>query len=224
MPGVPRWLGMRGKFKKGGIVMARKDISAIVRGAGMAADIWMKLDKAVKDRGGGDEDIHRLATEEGERLISEIADLVVRSGRMKDVFSVTVNYNQTVEDMVKAGEYDWKNQDINSRNFPIIRRGTSEFEIHLVHFGKTMSSEDVLRELDKMGLRSAEFPELLRLGATHPDLQRQFLIVALGSVFRGPYGYRYVPVLWTSSGRRELDLGWFRSAWGGGYRFAAVRK
>ena len=65
--------------------MPKQNISSIVRGAGLAAGIWVALDKAVRKRGGTDEDLHRLATNEGEKLIGKIADLIVEAGRKKQL-------------------------------------------------------------------------------------------------------------------------------------------
>jgi len=204
--------------------MAKKKVSEIVSGAGFAADFWTRLDKAIRARGGDDEDVYRIGTKEGEHLIEEIADLIVSAGRPQQIFPVTVNYDLTVEEMIEAGKYDWKNPDITSDNFPVTRRGTSEVEIHLVHFDRVIETEEVLRELDKMGLRPAELPELLALGAGSPDLQRQFPIIALGSVFRRSHGHRHAPVLWGGSGRRYLGLHWLGDRWNAYDRFAAVRK
>ena len=61
--------------------MARKDVSAIVSGAGFAASFWTAFDKAVRDKGGGDEDIYRLGTPEGEGLIDEFVQMVVKRGQ-----------------------------------------------------------------------------------------------------------------------------------------------
>jgi hypothetical protein len=78
--------------------------------------------------------------------------------------------------------------------------------------------------MEKAGYRPARIEELLALGASQPELQKEFPIVALASVWRGPGGDRRVPYLrWDVAGRR-LDLSWFEYGWTGDYRFAAVRK
>ncbi len=137
---------------------------------------------------------------------------------------VTANYDLTVEKAIKAGKYDWSNSDINSKNFPSDRKGTAEVAIELVQFGRYMESDEVLAELDKQGLRPATLPELLAFGAKYPDKQREFPIVALGSVWRYRGGYRDVAYLYSYAGDRYLNLSWLGSRWGASYRFAAVRK
>ena len=143
-------------------------------------------------------------------------------------YIVTVNYDQSLADMITAGKYDyWMIGDINEMSFPIQKKGTgtSETVITLFHFNKWMSTDAVLAELDKHGFRAATLPELLALGAYQPELQRQYLIVALGSVCR-ILGYRNVARLDILAGSlRSLQLDW--NAGGGRdsvYRYAAVRK
>ncbi len=139
-----------------------------------------------------------------------------------NVFTLTVNYDLSIEDA--AGNYDWVNDNITNRNFPLTRRGTETIEAHLVHFGRVMTSDEVLDELDKQGLRSATIEELLAFGADHPELQRQFPIIALGSVWVDPGGGRCVPVLWSFGRRRSVGLSWLGYEWLSRYRFAAVSK
>ncbi|HUC01582.1 MAG TPA: hypothetical protein VMA75_01625 [Candidatus Paceibacterota bacterium] len=139
-------------------------------------------------------------------------------------YLVTVNYDLSVKDAIAAGRYDWKNDDITAKNFPSKRKGTADLEIILVKFDDAMSSEGILRELDKQGLRAAELPELLAFGEKYPDVQREFPVVALGSVWRGSVGNRGVPYLRGYAGKRYLLLDWFGLGWGSLCRFAAVRK
>jgi hypothetical protein len=139
-------------------------------------------------------------------------------------YLITVNYDLSVKGAIAAGKYDWKNDDITSKNFPSKRTGTTHIEIILVKFDKDMTSEDVLRELDKQGLRAAELPELLAFGEKYPDVQREFPVVALGSVWQSSFGIRFVPYLSRNGGKRDLSLVWFDSRWNSSFRFAAVRK
>lgn len=139
-------------------------------------------------------------------------------------FVLVVNYDESVETLVKRGKYDWANDDITSKNFPTTRTGTAEVELHLVHLNRLVSTEEALRELDQMGFRSAELKELLVPGAEMPNLQKRFPVVALGSVWRAPGGDRCCACLDWDAVRRGLNLRWFESSWDEDFRFAAVRK
>lgn len=135
-------------------------------------------------------------------------------------YSVTVNYGQTIEQLVEAGQYDWVNGVINSRNFLSREKGEVQIDIHLLNFDRT-SSEDIISAMDRQGFRPASLEELLALGAAYPDLQRENPIVALGSTYPIDQG---VPCLSRNDGYRRLSLIWFEGDWGPSWRFAAVRK
>lgn len=142
------------------------------------------------------------------------------------VIRVRRDYGQSVKDQVKAGEYDWKNGDVNDKHFPYDRSlGVVEGEVVLVHFNRTMTSDGVEAELDRMGLKPADHVTLLGIGSGSEtrDLQRQFPIVALGSV-ASFVGLRSVACLGRDVARRDLDLVGRRGDWIEVYRFAAVRK
>ncbi|MFC1623604.1 hypothetical protein ACFL05_00595 [Patescibacteria group bacterium] len=139
-------------------------------------------------------------------------------------FTILVDETKTVEELVKEGKFDWSNDDIISKNFPQPEGGAkSEKEIALFHFNKTMTSDDVIAEMDKDGYRPATIWELLGLGIIQPDLQREFPIIALGSVCV-LLGGRRVAGLYRHAGERPLDLGWFVDSWSDFCRFAGVRK
>jgi len=75
----------------------------------------------------------------------------------------------------------------------------------------------------KAGYRPAPIEDLLALGASQPELQKKFLIVALGSQWRSPDGDLSVPVLDWDGAERYLGLDWLGRGWGASCRFAAVR-
>lgn len=139
-------------------------------------------------------------------------------------YPVAINYDRSVEDGVKAGNYDWKNDDITSKNFLSQKSGTKEAMVELFHYGKDMSTDKVLADLDKQGYRPTTLKELLALGEKHPDLQREFPIIGLGSVWQYSNGYRYCPYLYWDGSERYLDLYWVGNRWYDCCRFAAVRK
>ena len=141
-----------------------------------------------------------------------------------NTYRVRVNYDLPVETAVTNGKYNWSDGDLTSKHFPTKRSGTTSLDIEIKHFNGARSSENAIAELDKMGLRPAELHELLALGEQYPDLQKEFPVATLGSVWRRLLGDRHVAVLYGDGGRRGLGLGWFGAAWGAAYRFAAVRK
>lgn len=140
------------------------------------------------------------------------------------VYQITVDYGLSLAEMIKTGKYDWVNDSITVEHFPLTGEGKVDLEVQLVHFKRLVESGEAIKEMDGMGLRALTLPELLAFGAKFPEMQREFPVIALGSVWRRRDGYRCVPVLWECVRERGLDLSWFESRWDAGYRFAAVRK
>ncbi|MBI2039244.1 MAG: hypothetical protein HYT22_03130 [Candidatus Niyogibacteria bacterium] len=207
--------------------MATKDRSAIVSGMGVGMSIIQTLVGKAQRRGVPDEVVHSLATPEGDALLDQFVEIMAstrRGANDSNLYPITVDYTLSLERMIAAGHYDWKNDDITAKHFPMKGEGSANVEIQLVHFNRVMESETVIRELDTMGLRPATLEELLAFGAKYPDIQREFPIVALGSVWRYASGFRSVPFLGRSGAQRHLGLGWFEVRWDENYRFAAVRK
>ncbi len=154
------------------------------------------------------------------RLVKETISYIVAT------FTITVDETASVEDAVKAGKFDWSNDNITSANFPKITDGQkwNDKEVTIFHFNKTMSSsEAVIAEMDKAGYRPANIWELIGLAIKEPDLQRKFPIVALGSVCK-LVGSRLVSFLCEDSSKRDLDLRFFVDDWDDNFRFLAVRK
>lgn len=80
--------------------------------------------------------------------------------------------------------------------------------------------------MEQQGLRPADLTELLALGADphYRDLQRQFPIVELASVWSGRVGGRGVVGLCGGADGRSLSLSRREFDWAAGYRFLAFRK
>ncbi len=142
-----------------------------------------------------------------------------------DGYRFKIDYGLTVVQMVALGNYGWANPDITTENFPHDSRlGEVEVTAEVIHFGKCMSTDAVLAELDSRRLRPATMAELLAFGAAFPEEQRNFPIVALGSVWTNPDGRRVVGGLGMEGSRRDLDFYCVGGDWNGNYRFLAVCK
>lgn len=203
-----------------------KKTSEVESGAGVFAAIVTSLVTKVREKGGDiGADFHRLAKPEGASVLDKITDLIIQAGQAaRNSFKVVVDYGLSLADMIAAGKYDFANSDINADNFPIQGSGQQDVVVELVHFGRDIESNDVLRELDTRGLRPAILPELLAFGTAYPEKQREFPIIVLGSVWQDRGGRRDVACLSRRGSERDLGLSWLDDRWGGHCRFAAVRK
>ena len=172
------------------------------------------------------------ALEEGKISIKDILTLINKENDQvkkdsEEMITLTVDYSRTLKQMIADGKYDWKNENITEKNFPIpeeVKGKKVEISTKLFHFNRDISSEDAKKEMDKDGFRPATLFEQQAFAQKHPDLQRQFPIVALGSVWRDANDSRRVPCLVVDDDKRKLYLNWFVNDWAAYCRFLAVRK
>jgi hypothetical protein len=204
---------------------SKKEVEAILSGMGVFVAIISYLVELVKKFGGTMENIYRLATPEGRKTLEAIAKLIVDdASAVESAYLVAMDYALSIEELVRFGKYDWANSDITSKHFSTKRTGKVGINVKLIHFNRVISSYEALREMDNLGYRPAEACELLAFGAKYPDVQREFPIIALGSVWQRLDGARYVLYLFRDDAERYAYLAWFGSGWGDRCRFAAVHK
>ncbi|HOX96650.1 MAG TPA: hypothetical protein PLI45_04715 [Candidatus Woesebacteria bacterium] len=138
-------------------------------------------------------------------------------------YTVKVWYLQDVEKMIMAGKYDW----FRLRYVPLAEKYEAQVEVFILDFDHVINSDDVIAEMNKWGLRPATLKELSALGASRPDLQLEYTILALGGPTSSkPDGIVFVPALGSNNdgNHRYLDYEGRHGDWTTDYRFAAVRK
>jgi len=192
---------------------------------GTALEIWKKIVEAVMSAGGNDDDLRRLLSNPDQ--VAQIAQMIVRSSSTSlESYPITIDYDQSLADMVAAGKYDWINPDITAKHFPIKGKGTVETERVLVHLNRQATTKQVEEHLAAQDLEPARIEHLLAFGAANPELQREFPIIALGSSWVRPYGFRDVPFLVRDGSERDLLLSWDAPGylWPESCRFLALRK
>lgn len=179
----------------------------------------------VKRLGGTSGDVHRLVNPEGKELIGQIAQLIVNEGKKAiQSFVIFIGWEFSFDEMLKAGNYDYVNPYITEKHFRLDDEGKTEEDIFILHFNRTMTSEQAIAEMDKQGLRPATFTNALYFGARYPEEQRMYPIVFLGSSWVDSQGDQNVSYLDVIDGKRKLDLDWSGRDWYAGHRLAAVRK
>lgn len=119
--------------------------------------------------------------------------------------------------LIENNKYDWVSPNITEENFP--PQLESNTESRLFYFGKNITSEEAITEINKEGFSPANLYELL----AWKDWNGTDTVIALGSVAKGR-GSRRVPGLWRYGSERDLDLFWFGSGWLDVCRFLAFRK
>ena len=142
-----------------------------------------------------------------------------------ETLDVTIDYNMTIQEMIEAGRYDSINQDI-AGNFqpPHGGWGHGSFQktLYLVCFNRFMEFEEVLYELSIDPWRPGLLPDQLAIGAEHPDKQREFPIVQVGSLWM-IRGFHRGTYLRRANKERMLSKVWLNMGFNSYYRFVAEK-
>ena len=179
------------------------------------------------------ETLDQIVNEEAKKVSGVLQDLLVKLNaedgltwldELKKFLRRETCWVMTVlQCLIKAGKYDYVNPNITEKNFPVPENYVLGSDPKIFHFSRNVSSEDVVKEMDKEGYEPAMIWDLLDFGAKNPEEQRKFPIVGLGSVGEVG-GHRYVPYLDGDNSERDLDLCWWGHGWDAFYRFLGVRK
>ena len=203
--------------------------SAVVSGMGLGLGMLTNADQIRKEMGITDEEFHVLATEAGNKHWRRLFEGMLQK-KEKDVshdyetYTVTTGIYKSLEEAIKAGNYDYCNPGITSEHFSLSGGDEKNVEITLIHRDKLEQSQLLIDEFVTSGeYRNITTEETLALGAQYPELQRKFPIIALGTVVRID-GYRRALILHECSGKRRLILDWSSDTWVQECRFAFVRK
>ena len=189
------------------------------KAAAAFAEFFVALTKSFEAQKVSDEKVGQIL--ESKEFLEYCANFL---NRAKNFLSILSDLSLTdLAHRIARGKYDWVNSDINEKNFPTTVDKDYEVEYRLFHYETSKSSDSAIAEMEKEGFRAGNLVELLKLGEIHPELQRKFPIVALGSILRAARDNRSVPVLLYGSDKRKLGLGWFDGNWGSGSRFLGVR-
>ena len=99
-------------------------------------------------------------------------------------YRLTIDYDLSIERLKAEGRYDWSNVEITSQHFPSKETGERQVEVAIVPIGRYDTIDRVVASLGTEGIRPATLTELLAVGAQFPDLQREWSIIAFGSVWQ----------------------------------------
>ncbi|MDX1535598.1 MAG: hypothetical protein R3346_02465 [Candidatus Spechtbacterales bacterium] len=129
-----------------------------------------------------------------------------------------------IEDLLERGS--WYNVDsrINSDNFSGKDEKIEGLEFSVLRFREMIDAESVLADMELQGLEPGTLEELLLVEVQAPDFERQWPVVALGSVFHDKErDIDLVPVAYYTENGRGIRLTNKDSAFGDEYRFLAIK-
>ena len=191
-----------------------------VSSAGTAFEVIKALSSAISLLGGDDEDLRHLISNRD--LARQVAELLV-TRFTGATYPITVAYGLSLGAMVETGRYAFVNPEITEKHFPV-GAGEMNVETVLLHLNRYASDEEVLGEMNRLGLRPATTAELLAFGSQHPETQREFRVVAFESNFVDHHGNPCVMYLWGTPACRGLNLRRHDGVWPKDSRLLAVRK
>lgn len=209
--------------------MPKQSSSAIIGGMGVGLSLITSLVKEVQKLGGTDEDIHRLVTQEGEKTIVQIANLIVEAGKPKvrsrviATHIITCNGHRTSE-LVQLGKYGWHNPAITDELFPIQPHPPVSRTIEFIECDYEPESEEALEKLKLHGLERPTHEDALQFGVEHPEEQGKRPVIFLHKPVQDPLGNLNVLVLHEAVDERRLILYGFGFRWSRHCVFAGVRK
>jgi len=136
------------------------------------------------------------------------------------------DYGIDDEVMKQYGGYAYICRNATSENFPAKRTGVTEVISRLINFNCDILYEDVLKII-RTKYRALEFFELLSLGIKYADIQSEFPVVALGSIWypsgaNNPRDFGFAAYLGGKETTRRLDLIDLRKGFDERFRIAVI--
>ena len=130
--------------------------------------------------------------------------------------------------LIAQGNYASVEKHVMPQNFLVADdRSAVKTGVILLEYSSIMTTEEVLVDMDRRGLRPAKAMELLRLGAS-PDFAKlntaETAIVAFGTTARINEYLLSVLCLRNFNGRRTIGTMWYKYTWNQRARFAAAPK
>jgi len=170
-----------------------------------------------------DEEMQQFNRNKGElgRLLREALVLNDKPA-VGNLFSITCEGDKASE-LVKRGKYNWTNDLITDKLFPIKSHSSQSRTFELVRFDHNVTSDEALAEFARRDLKRPTYEDALVFGINYPEEQRKHPVVFLHEPV-DVVGDRSVLVLFGSAGGRRLNLGWFDGWWDRVYVFAGLRK
>ena len=192
-------------------------------GERLGAFIDEQVGSELERKGVTEADIELVAEKGGASAVGIFVDEFMKClQQVKNVFRIMTGSTRTTDEVIAAGNYDWKNDLISGKNFPMRPMPEGPREIVFLEFNHDPGSEEVLAEAQRQGLERPRYEDALFFGEQHPGEQIKDPIVFLHEPWRRP-GNLGVLVLYCDGRNRHLSLHCFGS-WGRRCRFAFVRK
>jgi len=130
---------------------------------------------------------------------------------------------EAIEAYRKSGgeTYIWAELE---KNMPYTTPKAEKLDVILLGFGKSVTSDEALAEMERLGVRPLTYEELIQYGIVNPEAQKKNPHVALGSKHSLGGNPRAPVLVVVGVDERDLDASPWGNDWGEGCRFPVVRK
>ncbi len=187
-------------------------------------DAWKRLCDTVIANGGKISDMDPFIRKDGQVMVDFIARTLVRIGAVvRDEYHVSVmpaeSYDVQFTSLIKPEHNIRVSRNITPGNFP--GECISTFETTLLHFDRSISSDEAIQEMNLMGLQPASMIELLAFRASYLKTWT-IPIIGLGSVWVDPDGVHYVGCVNDMPSQLRVNLFDRADRWLSHYHFLAV--
>jgi hypothetical protein len=207
----------------------------IVSGAGWLMQFGSKVSKGLIASGFTAEDIHRLATQQGEEemsrgiaaFVSAIAGPPVPSyDPATGLYRWLVNYDETIAEKLKnldPATIGWATDYATDEKFPENRTGTKIVTGRIYHPNKVMRQNAVEQEAKGTLAFPKELIDFLR-AFPRPMLDGDLPLAAAGQFWSSPHGNRYYLYAHRFGEERYLNYVWLSPSeeWSGYWRFLVL--
>jgi hypothetical protein len=141
-----------------------------------------------------------------------------------EMFRLNVGYYRySLSQMIIAGRYGIVSDNITDEYFPTTRLDDIALRARYFHFNRKLTAEAAIVEMRAEGWEPASIRCLLSHGMNHPEEQRKYRIVGLGSIAM-INGSQHVPALDEEGSERRLYLTWSDGGLDPDTRCLAVRE
>lgn len=136
-----------------------------------------------------------------------------------EVLTIIADYSTSLKELREKGEYDVVDPRIKNVVFRVSGKdGKFKLPVNIIHTETPAVTENLASKLQAKGLRHASVEEILTFGFTFPEMQRQFIILALNAVCSIGKD-KYVLFLHGDEKKRSLNLCPMKEKWSEACRF-----
>lgn len=105
--------------------------------------------------------------------------------KISQVFTLVVDYDKSVKDAIATGKYNQKDESVTDKNFPPAEHehGEKEQTFTVLYFSDQTETDSVIAQMEDDGKRPGTLREFFAFREAHPELFKEFTIIALGSTW-----------------------------------------